>query len=54
MSNEEILERMKTFVEKVVKEKMKDSLSTTGITDKKSVAKSIITELDKVMTDEAN
>lgn len=54
MNNNDILDKMKEIVESIVKDKMKENLNNSSTIDKKSVTKSIITELDKVVQNETN
>ena len=50
MTNNEIIEEMKKRVETVVREKSKQDESK--LSDRKAVAKTIISELEQVMKDE--
>lgn len=52
MTDREIIEAMKVKVEEIVREKVKEDFSAAKPTDRKSVSRAIITELDKVMQDE--
>lgn len=54
MNDEEVLDKMKVCVENIVKEKMRENLNNTSVNDKKTVTKSIIAELDKVIQNETN
>ncbi len=52
MTNNEIIEEMKKKVEMVVREKSKQDFSGSRPSEKKAVAKIIISELEQVMKDE--
>lgn len=52
MTDNEIVEEMKKRVESIVREKSKQDFNETKPTDRKVVAKTIISELEQVMSDE--
>lgn len=52
MTNNEIVEEMKKKVEMVVREKSKQDFNESKPLDRKAVAKTIISELEKVMKNE--
>lgn len=52
MTDQEIIEEMKARVEAIVREKSKQDLNETKPSDKKAVAKTIISELGQVMKNE--
>lgn len=52
MTDNEIIEEMKKRVEAVVREKTKQDFNEIKTSDRKAVAKTIISELEQVMEDE--
>ena len=52
MTNNDIIEEMKKRVETIVREKSKQDFNESKSSDRKAVAKAIITELEQVMKDE--
>ena len=52
MTDNEVVEEMKKRVETIVREKSKQDFNETKPTDRKAVAKIIISELEQVMKDE--
>lgn len=52
MTDNEVIEEMQKRVEAIVREKLKQDFNETRTTDRKAVAKSIISELEQVMKDE--
>lgn len=52
MTNNDIIEEMKKRVEMIVREKSKQDFNESKPSDRKAVAKAIITELEQVMKDE--
>lgn len=52
MTNQEIVEVMKEKVEEIVRNKVHDDFDAAKPVDRKTVAKAIIEELEKVMSDE--
>lgn len=52
MTNQEIIEEMKARVEAIVREKSRQDFNETKPSDRKAVAKTIISELERVMKDE--
>ena len=52
MTNNDIIEEMKKRVETLVREKSKQDFNESKPSDRKAVAKTIISELEQVMKDE--
>jgi len=52
MTDNEVVEEMKKRVEAIVREKSKQDFNESKTTDRKAVAKTIISELERVMKDE--
>lgn len=52
MTNNDIIEEMKKRVETIVREKAKQDFNELKPSDRKAVAKTIISELEQVMKDE--
>lgn len=52
MTDNEVAEEMKKRVEAIVREKSKQDFNETKPSDRKAVAKTIISELEQVMNDE--
>lgn len=52
MTDEQIVEIMKSKVEEIVRNKAKEDFNEAKATDKKTVSKAIICELEEVMKDE--
>jgi len=52
MTNEQIVEIMKDKVEEIVRNKVKEDFNEAKPTDRKTVSKAIISELEEVMKDE--
>ena len=52
MTNNDIIEVMKKRVETIVREKSKQDFNESKLSDRKAVAKIIISELEQVMRDE--
>lgn len=52
MIDEQVVKVMIEKVEKIVREKVKDEFNTAKPTDRKTVSKAIINELEAVISDE--
>ena len=52
VTDNEVVEEMKKRVEAIVREKSKQDFNETKPSDRKAVAKTIISELEQVMNDE--